>query len=45
MSDQKFPAAKKASIKSAKRDAPIVRMVDIDKWFGKVCALRNIDFM
>jgi len=30
--------------KSGRGDTPLVRMVDIHKWFGKVCALRGINF-
>ena len=44
MSDQKSSAAKKTSAERVGHDTQLVRMVDIDKWFGKVCALRNIDF-
>jgi simple sugar transport system ATP-binding protein len=43
MSDSKAQAKNVSSGRTTK-DAPLVRMVDIHKWFGKVCALRNIDF-
>jgi len=35
---------KKVPPKSHGAETPLVRMVDIDKWFGKVCALRGVNF-
>lgn len=37
--EQKTPLGEKSE-----GDTPLVRMVDIHKWFGKVCALRGVNF-
>jgi simple sugar transport system ATP-binding protein len=44
MSDQKSTASQGAPVGTEGDGAPLVKMVGIDKWFGKVCALRNINF-
>jgi len=44
MSDQKSTARDSGTTLPKGNDTPLVKMVDIHKWFGKVCALRNIDF-
>lgn len=44
MSDQKASPSKTVSAQGKGNHPPLVKMVDIDKWFGKVCALRDINF-
>ena len=33
-----------AGSKNSQNEEPLVKMVDIHKWFGKVCALRGVNF-
>jgi len=44
MDDQKSAETQGATADTAGNGTPLVKMVGIEKWFGKVCALRNINF-
>jgi simple sugar transport system ATP-binding protein len=44
MSDEKSTTAHRVSATNTGDETPLVRMVGIEKWFGKLCALRDINF-